>query len=166
MAITLLYVLDPDSNGWLYSFSKEALALNYRVTVRDDFQIQQISASVLSNRGAVYSTRGGIFDVLTETQGDMLVADNLEALHAKRLFEETEGIDIDPESTVTFAALLKAARYDGIDKEALVLLNVTGGGRYRQQLDKELISARPALEIDEKEIALDKTSERIAGLFG
>ena len=36
LAITLPYVLDPDGNGWLYSFSKEALALNYRVTVRDD----------------------------------------------------------------------------------------------------------------------------------
>jgi cysteate synthase len=104
--------------------------------------------------------------MLPKPRGDMLVADNLEALHAKRLFEETEGIDIDPESAVTFAALLKTARYDGIEKEALVLMNVTGGGRYRQQLDKELISARPALEIDEKEIALDKTSERIAGLFG
>jgi cysteate synthase len=103
--------------------------------------------------------------VLTETQGDMLIADNLEDLHAKRLFEETEGIDIDLESAVTFAALLKAARYDGIEKEALVLLNATGGGRNRQQLDKELFSARPALEIDEKEIALDKTLERIAGLF-
>ena len=129
-------------------------------------QIQQISASVLSNRGAVYSTRGGIFDVLTETQGDMLVADNLEALHAKRLFEETEGIDIDPESAVTYAALLKAARYDRIEKEALVLLNVTGGGRHRQQLDKELVAAQPALELDEKEITLDETPERIAGLFG
>jgi len=129
-------------------------------------QIQQISAPVLSNRGPAYSTRGGIFDVLTESQGDMLVADNLEALHAKRLFEETEGIDIDPESAVAFATLLKAARYDGIEKEALVLLNVTGGGRHRQQLDKELISARPALELDEKEITLDETPERIAGLFG
>jgi cysteate synthase len=120
----------------------------------------------LRDRGPAYSTRGGIFEVLIETQGDMLVADNCESLHAKRLFEETEGIDIDPESAVTFAALLKSAWYDGIEKEALVLLNVTGAGRYRQQLVEELISARPALEIDEKEIALDKTLERIAGLFG
>jgi threonine synthase len=96
----------------------------------------------------------------------MLVADNLEGLHAKRLFEETEGIDIDLEGAVTFAALLKSAWYDGTEKEALVLLNVTGAGRYRQQPVEELISARPALEIDEKEIALDKTLERIAGLFG
>ncbi len=99
----------------------------------------------LRDRGPAYSTRGGIFEVLIETQGDMLVADNLEGLHAKRLFEETEGIDIDPESAVTFAALLKAAWYNGIEKEALVLLNVTEAGRYRQQLVKELISARRPL---------------------
>ena len=144
------------------------------MTVRDDLvqsagghEKDELQSSIhLRDREPAYSTKGEIFEVLIETQGDMLVADNLEALHAKRLFEETEGIDIDPESAVTFAALLKAAWYDGIEKEALVLLNVTGAGRYRQQLDKELISARPALEIDEKEIALDKTLERIAGLFG
>jgi cysteate synthase len=144
------------------------------MTVRDDLvqsagghEKDELQSSIhLRDRGPAYSTRGGIFEVLIKIQGDMLVADNCESLHAKRLFEETEGIDIDPESAVTFAALLKTARYDGIEKEALVLMNVTGGGRYRQQLDKELISARPALEIDEKEIALDKTSERIAGLFG
>ncbi len=128
-------------------------------------QIQQIAAHVLSNRRPAYSIRGGIFDVLTETQGDMLTADNLEALHAKQLFEETEGIDIDPASAVAFATLIKAARYDGIEREALILLNITGGGRCRQQLDKKLVAARPALKLNEKEILLDETLERIVDLF-
>ena len=128
-------------------------------------QIQQISAQVLSNRRPAYSVRGGVFDALTETQGDMLTADNLEAFHAKKLFEETEGIDIDPAGAVAFATLIKAARYEGIEREALVLLNVTGGGRHRQQQDKSLIAARPTLELDEKEIFLDETLERIVGVF-
>jgi cysteate synthase len=128
-------------------------------------QIQQISAQVLSNRRPAYSVRGGIFDALTETHGDMLTADNLEALHAKRLFEESEGIDIDPAGAVAFATLLKAARYDGIEREALVLLNVTGGGRHRRQLEKELVAAQPALELDEKEVLLDETLERIVDLY-
>ena len=127
-------------------------------------QIQQIAAHVLSNRRPAYSCKGGVFDILTETRGDVLTADNLEALHAKQLFEETEGIDIDPAGAVAFATLIKAARYH-IEREALVLLNITGGGRYRQQLDKKLIAARPALELDEKEILLDETLERIVGLF-
>ena len=127
-------------------------------------QIQQIAAHVLSNRRPAYSCKGGIFDALSETQGDMYAADNLETLHAKQLFEETEGIDIDPAGAVAFATLLKAARYDGIEKEALVLLNITGGGRHRQQLSKKLVAARPVLELDEKEILLDESLERIAGL--
>jgi cysteate synthase len=129
-------------------------------------QIRQIAAHVLSNRQPAYSVRGGVFDVLTETRGDMLTADNLETLHAKRLFEETEGIDIDPAGAVAFATLIKAARYGGIEKEAPVLLNITGGGRRRQQLENELVAARPVLELDEKEVLLDETLERIAGLFG
>jgi cysteate synthase len=128
-------------------------------------QIQQISAQVLSNRRPAYSVRGGVFDALTETRGDMFTADNFEALHASRLFEETEGIDIDPAGAVAFATLLKAARYDGIEKEAQVLLNITGGGRRRRQLDNELIVARPALELDEREVLLDRALEKIADLF-
>jgi cysteate synthase len=128
-------------------------------------QIQQIAAHVLSNRRPAYSVRGGVFDALTKTQGDMLTADNLETLHAKQLFEETEGIDIDPAGAVAFATLLKAARYDGIEKEALVLLNITGGGRHRHQMEKKLVAARPVLKLDENEILLDETLEKIVELF-
>jgi len=42
----------------------------------------------------------------------MLAADNLETLPRLQLFEELEGIDIDPASAVAFATLLKAARSD------------------------------------------------------
>ena len=128
-------------------------------------QIQQVSAHVLTNRRPAYSIRGGVFDILTETQGDMLTADNFETLHAKQLFEETEGIDIDPAGAVALATLIKGARYGGIQRDALVLLNITGGGRRRQQLDKRLIAARPALEFSEKEILLDETLEMIVDLF-
>jgi len=128
-------------------------------------QIQQIAAHVLSNRKPPYGVRGGVFDILTETGGDMLAADNLEVLHASRLFEETEGIDIDPASAVAFATLLKAARYGPITREAIVLLNITGGGRYRQRLDRSLVPARPALELDEREILLDGTLDRVVSLF-
>ena len=128
-------------------------------------QIQQIAAHVLSNRMPPYAIRHGVYDILTETGGDMLAADNLEVLHASRLFEETEGIDIDPASAVAFATLLKAARYGPITREAIVLLNITGGGRYRQRLDRPLVPARPALQLDEREILLDRTLDRVVSLF-
>jgi ABC-type thiamine transport system ATPase subunit len=47
----------------------------------------------------------------------------------------------------------------------LVLLNVTGGGRHRRQLENELVAAQPALELDEKEVLLDETLERIVDLY-
>jgi cysteate synthase len=128
-------------------------------------QIQQISAHVLSNRQPPYSIRGGVYDVLSESRGQMLVADNLETLPRLQLFEELEGIDIDPASAVAFATLLKAARSGLLEHDAVVLLNVTGGGRHRSQLDRQLVEARPALQLDQQEILLEETPARVANLF-
>jgi cysteate synthase len=128
-------------------------------------QIQQISAHVLSNRQPPYSVRGGVYDVLSESRGQMLVADNLETLPRLQLFEELEGIDIDPASAVAFATLLKAARSGLIEHDAVVLLNVTGGGRHRSQFDRQLVQARPALQLDQQEILLEETPARVANLF-
>jgi cysteate synthase len=128
-------------------------------------QIQQIAAHVLSNRQPPYSIRGGVFDVLTESGGQMLAADNMETLPRIQLFEELEGIDIDPASAVAFATLLKAARYGLVEHDATVLLNVTGGGRIRRQTDRKLIPARPALQLDQAEIVLEGTPQKIANLF-
>jgi cysteate synthase len=128
-------------------------------------QIRQIAAHVLSNRQPPYSIRGGVFDVLTESGGEMLAADNLETLPRMQLFEELEGIDIDPASAVAFATLLKVARSGLLKPDAVVLLNVTGGGRHRRHRDGGLIPARPALQLDQQEIHLDGTPERIANLF-
>jgi len=60
--------------------------------------------------------------------------------HASRLFEETEGIDIDPPSAVAFATLLKAARCGPTP-------------------------ARPAPQLDKREILLDRTLDRVVSLF-
>jgi cysteate synthase len=128
-------------------------------------QVQQILTPVLSNRLPPYSIRGGVFDALTETHGDMLVADNIEALEAQRAFEEIEGIDIDPAAAVAFATLLKAAACGQIERDAVVLLNVTGGGRYRRQLDRRTIPIQPALQLDQQELLSDETLERLVGLF-
>ncbi|TVT26198.1 cysteate synthase [Amycolatopsis rhizosphaerae] len=128
-------------------------------------QIRQITAHVLSNRRPAYSVRGGVYDVLTGSGGDTRTADNLETLQAKRLFEEVEGIDIDPAGAVALATLIKTARYGGIDRRALILLNITGGGRRRQHRGTKLRAARVALEIDGKELQRDETLDRVVGLF-
>jgi cysteate synthase len=128
-------------------------------------QIRQIAAHVLSNRLPPYSIRGGVYDVLTESGGDMLAADNLETLPRLQLFEEMEGIDIDPASAVAFTTLLKASRSGLLEHDSLVLLNITGGGRHRRHRDRRLIPARPALQLDQQEIYLDATLGKIANLF-
>ncbi len=128
-------------------------------------QIRQIAAHVLSNRQPPYSVRGGVFDVLTESRGEMLAADNLETLPRLQLFEEIEGIDIDPASAVAFATLLKAARSGLVEHDSLVLLNVTGGGNHRRHRDRRLVPARPALHLDQQELCLAETPQRVANLF-
>jgi hypothetical protein len=47
----------------------------------------------------------------------------------------------------------------------VVLLNVTGGGRHRRYADRQLIPARPSLQLDQPEIYLDATLNKIANLF-
>jgi cysteate synthase len=95
----------------------------------------------------------------------MLVADNLETLHAARLFEETEGIDVDPASAVAFATLLKVARSGQIPSDDSVLLNLTGGGWYRLAKDKKLIPVQPDLLLDESEIFSEAAAEQVIRLF-
>lgn len=128
-------------------------------------QIQQIAAHVLSNQRPPYSIKGGVFDVLTESGGDMLVANNHEVKQAVDLFSECEGIDIDPAAGVALATLLNAVRLEQIEREAYVLLNITGGGWKRRQQDNELLPATPTLQLEDDELITQRALERVVGLF-
>ena len=87
-----------------------------------------IDAKVLSNRKPPYPIFGGLFDALTATGGQVMVATNEQAREAGRLFQETEGIDIHAAAAVAAAALIEAANNKSVDPEALIMLNITGGG--------------------------------------
>lgn len=128
-------------------------------------QIQQVAAHVLSNQRPPYSIKGGVYDVLQESQGDIFVADNQQALRAMSIFQESEGIDIDPAAGIAFATLLHESASGHIDRDALVLLNITGGGWKRRCNDCTLVPVEPALRIDARELMLEKTVESIVGLF-
>ncbi|HJR15738.1 MAG TPA: cysteate synthase [Gemmatimonadales bacterium] len=110
-------------------------------------RIGQITAKVLANREPPFAIRGGVFDVLTASEGDMLVADNSAVDSARRLFEECEEIDIDPAGAVALATLREAVAAGRLARDAVVALNVTGGGRERRRLDWPLRQARPVLEV-------------------
>ncbi len=126
--------------------------------------VKQIMASVLSNQRPPYAIKGGVYDVLKESQGDMFFADNQEAIQAMRLFQESEGVEIEPAAGVAFASLIKAARDDRIDRQASILLHITGG-RCRDYRDRTFYPVEPTIQLAESEFSNAKTLEKLAGLF-
>jgi cysteate synthase len=128
-------------------------------------EIGQIDAAVLSNRNPPYAIGGGVFDTLTESGGTMLAARNEDIRAASLLFEELEGIQIEAASAVAFATLLRSAHVGQIERDAVVLLNVTGGGRERANIAGRTCEVRPDLELRSDEIGNVKSLERIAALF-
>ncbi|MGC8864316.1 MAG: cysteate synthase [Bacteroidales bacterium] len=91
-------------------------------------QVEQIFSKVLSNRKPPYGIAGGLFDALQDTNGDILKVSNTSAIAAAELFAETEGIDIHPAAAVALASLIQAIGENRIDREADIMINITGGG--------------------------------------
>lgn len=104
---------------------------------------EAIDAKVLSNRKPPYSLAGGLYDALKATDGDVLVATNEEARTARKLFKELEGVDIYSAAGVALATLIHAVREGRVEPQALVMLNITGGGEQHFQQNKELWYLRP-----------------------
>jgi cysteate synthase len=129
-------------------------------------RLRRIKATALSNRQPAYSPHGGLYDALKETDGGMFGVDNQELGSAARLFGEVEGVDIEPESAVALASLLKARADGTIDGRSSILLNVTGGGRSRRLGANGNPSVRPDLELEEADLARDGTPQRVLSLFG
>jgi cysteate synthase len=124
-----------------------------------------ILATVLSNRRPPYGIPGGIFDVLTESQGDMFAIDNLEARQAMGLFERFEGVDIDPAAAVALAALIKAAASHRISRDATILLHLTGGGFRLKASEARMVAASPDLEVSPEEFGTPSVIDKIRALF-
>ncbi|MGA8297994.1 MAG: cysteate synthase [Terriglobales bacterium] len=124
-----------------------------------------ILATVLSNHRPPYSLPGGVFDVLSQSHGDMFAVQNEEALQAMKLFENSEGIDIDPAAGVALASLTRAARSGQIDGRATVLLHITGGGARKRALEKSLFAAPPDLKISLRELGAGAALETACALF-
>lgn len=128
-------------------------------------QLEMINAKVLSNRKPPYGIIGGLFDALTDTGGDVLSANNDEASAAKRLFEETEGNDPSPAAAVAIATLIKAVNDKRIDPEAIVMLNITGGGIERLQREKKTFNFEPAVVIEKEDFVQHKVENILEKIF-
>lgn len=106
--------------------------------------VEIIDAKVLSNRKPPYSIAGGLYDALKATGGEMFAVTNAQARKAARLFRETEGVDIYSAAGVATASLVKAVEERRVAKDAVIMLNITGGGEQRFKEGKELWYLKPA----------------------
>lgn len=111
-------------------------------------QVEEIDAKVLSNRKPPYPIFGGLFDALKATDGDVLLASNEETRSAAKLFLEKEGNDIHPAAAVATATLISAVENGTVDKDALVMLNITGGGEMKFKSENTIHYLKPDIVFD------------------
>ena len=103
-----------------------------------------IDAKVLSNRKPPYPIKGGLYDALKATDGEILVATNAQARKAAKLFEELEGVDIHPAAAVATATLIKAVQDGKVEKDATIMLNITGVGEQAFKSSHDVFELKPA----------------------
>ncbi len=127
-------------------------------------EVEQIDAKVLSNRRPPYSLAGGLFDALVDTDGVVLTAGNDKAREAAALFEKLEGIDIHPAAAIAVASLIEEAAKNSFDKDAIVMLNITGGGEERFKREKQLVYLKPHFTFDINPNP-DEVRKKLEGLF-
>jgi cysteate synthase len=108
-------------------------------------QIEEINAKVLSNRKPTFCINGGLYDAMKDAGGDVLVATNEEAKIAGDLFERTEGNDVDPAAAIALATLINAVEDGTVEKDAVIMLNITGGGMERFKRENDIQYLKPEM---------------------
>lgn len=109
----------------------------------------EISAAVLGSLAPPYEPDGGLLDALTESAGDVTAVENAAARAASTLFEELEGIDLEPAAAVALAGLIERIESGSIPRDASIALHITGAGRRRLEPARRItpkIAARIAAD--------------------
>jgi cysteate synthase len=127
-------------------------------------QVEQIDAKVLSNRRPPYSIAGGLYDALSDTNGLVMTASNKQARKAAALFQQHEGIDIHPAAAVAAATLIQAVENKIVEKDAMIMLNITGGGEERFKQEYNLYYLKPDI-VFKINPAPGEVEEKLEGLF-
>lgn len=120
--------------------SREMLPYDAKKARRD---AELIDAKVLSNRKPPYGIAGGLYDALKATNGDIMVATNAQARRARKLFKELEGIDIYSAPAVALSTLIKMVESNAIDKDACIMLNITGAGEEAATQGRDVWHLKP-----------------------
>ena len=110
---------------------------------------------VLFNRKPPYEIKGGVKDALINTDGQVYGISNNEAENAKKVFEQSEEIDIINAPAVAVAALINAVESRTIGTNDITLLNITGGGMARLKEDFDMNMLQPDASISSAQEALE-----------
>ena len=129
----------PMYSAWR-SNSRELLPYDATLARRDAAEIE---AKVLSNRRPPYSIVGGLRDAIVATNGDVLSVSNAEVRAASQLFLSTEKVDVHPAAAVAVASLAKEVSRERIEREATIMLNITGGGEARFRAEHRIYHLQP-----------------------
>jgi cysteate synthase len=113
--------------------------------VDSDSPVENVSvfSDYLLNKSPAYSIQGGVFNMLSESNGQTYAISKTQAIEAKRIFETTEEIDIMSPGAIAFASLLQALKNNDIHTNDLTVVNISGGGIQRLKQDFEMIEMIP-----------------------
>jgi cysteate synthase len=112
------------------------------------YQAAIIQAKVLSNRKPPYSLAGGLFDALTDSNGDIYKIENREIDYWSAAFQYLEGIDINPAAAVAVASLAHAVEEGTVKRKDILMLNITGGGENLTKNHHNVVYAKPDLVLN------------------
>lgn len=122
---------------------------------------------VLFNRKPPYGLKGGVKDALEDTAGNMYAVSNEEASRAQSLFEDLEGIDINPAAAVAVASLIQAVDQGSVKSGDSIVLNITGGGQKRLMADLPTRQLIPSMEVSADDLqAEEKIVEKTLEVLG
>lgn len=124
----------------------------------------EIDAKVLSNRKPPYSLAGGLFDAMEDASGEMFKVCNTELRRWKEKFKELEGIDIHDAAAVAVASLVQAINEGKVNKDEVIMLNITGGGEERAKSEGDVIYTRPHLVLD-PDLPTEEIVSKVEHLF-
>lgn len=128
-------------------------------------KVEKVYADLLTNRKPPYSVKGGVYDTLVATNGEMPTVSNQKARMAEKLFLDIEGIDIDPAAAVAFASLIDIAENEeSFNTNGNIMLNITGGGYKRIEEDFNKIHLEP-LTIISPESNFEETFSEISDWY-
>ena len=119
----------------------------------------EVYSDFLMNKAPCYNPVGGVHDILKQSNGQTYLVEKEDAVRAKQMFEEIEGIDILSPAAVAFASMMQALESGDISHDECTVLNISGGGIDRLSKERALIPIKPWLECskyDAVELILSK----------